>query len=163
MRFSYFPFVTVFLVIKLSIGVLGSPVISQKAREFPTRLVYQFPNGSRAENIAVRPNGDLLITRVDVPEIYLINPSSASPNATLLHRFSDKLSTSGIAETAPDTFAVITGNSSLQAGVFTPVPGSFSIYSISFPSASSPTANISKITDLSTPVFPNGQCKKSTT
>ena len=157
MRFSCFPFVTVFLVINLSSRVFGSPVVSQDTGEFPTRLVYQFPNGSRAENIAVRPNGDLLITRVDVPEIYLINPSSASPTATLLHRFNDKLSTSGIAETAPDTFAVITGNSSLQDGVFTPVPGSFSIYSISFPSPSSDTANISKITDLTTPIFPNGQ------
>ena len=161
MHFSYFPFVTVSLVIGLSFLVSGSPLTGQDAGELPTRLVYQFLNGSRAENIAVRSNGDLLITRVDVPEVYLINPTSSSPNATLIHRFNGKGSTSGIAETAPDTFAVIAGNSTFQSGVITPVAGSFSVYSISFASPDSITADVSKITDLTDIVFPNGMSQFS--
>ncbi|MCJ1331347.1 hypothetical protein MMC10_008037 [Thelotrema lepadinum] len=161
MHLSCFPLVPILL--ELCFIVSGSPLVSQVTEELPTRLVYQFPNGSRAENIAVRSNGDLLITRVDVPEIYLITDpsSSSSPNVTLLHRFNDKLVTSGIAETTPDTFAVITGNTSLQAGVITAVPGSFSVYSVSFSSPTSTTASVSKITDLTT-VFANGMSQFST-
>ena len=73
------------------------------------RMIYQFPNGTWVENIAVRPNGNLLVTLVNVPEIWEISPLSNAMEVPprLLHRFDDAESMTGIAEIYPDVFAVV--------------------------------------------------------
>ncbi|KAJ2978962.1 hypothetical protein NQ176_g3524 [Zarea fungicola] len=91
-------------------------------------MVYQFPNGTQLENIAVRANGNLLITRLDVPEIYEVNPLSPSVEAKLLHYFPGYLSVLGITELTSDHFAIITGN--LTGTPLTGVPKSFSIWTL---------------------------------
>ena len=78
------------------------------------RLVYQFPNSTWVENIAVRPNGNLLVTLVNTPELWEIIPSRSledpQSQARMIHHFSDAEMATGITELAPDVYAVIASN-----------------------------------------------------
>lgn len=84
------------------------------------RTVYQFPNASHAENIAVRANGQLLVTAFDIPTIYQISPTGLA-TAQALHTFPHVLGLFGIAEVRKDIYAVVAGNLSLAT--FSPDPG----------------------------------------
>ncbi|KAJ5462641.1 hypothetical protein N7475_007585 [Penicillium sp. IBT 31633x] len=74
--------------------------------------VYQFPNGSWVENIAVRSNGNLLVTLANTPELWQIMPSaqSGTSHASLVHHFDNAELATGVTELSPDVFAVITPN-----------------------------------------------------
>jgi hypothetical protein len=104
-----------FLALLLPLLALTSPVpeASHKASlPLPDRLVHQFPNHTWLENVAVRSNGDLLVT-VLIPNaaLYQISdPSSAKPTVSLIHNFTSVDGLLGISETKPDVFAVIGGN-----------------------------------------------------
>lgn len=83
----------------------------------PVRQVYEFPNDTWVENIAVRSNGQLLVTILSTPQLFLIDPSAPSPSDPILvHDFAGYLDVFGIAEYDTDKFAVVTGNLSLQTG-----------------------------------------------
>src|SRR5436190_3091151 len=108
--------------------------------------LYQFPFGSILENIAVRPNGRLLVTRLDVPELWEINPFSPSTSydPKLIFRFPDAAGLTGIAEIAPDVFAV-------AVGVPLNPAGTFSIWKVSINGGGFATANrVTAIPEAST-------------
>lgn len=90
------------------------------------RKILEQPRGSWLENIAVRSDGSLLATRLDVPEIYLIDPQSG--RSSLLASFPNVTGALGIAEYEPDVFAVAVGNLSLTT--LSSTPGSYSVQSI---------------------------------
>jgi sugar lactone lactonase YvrE len=75
--------------------------------------VYRFPNGTWVENIAVRPNGNLLVTLVNTPELWEITPSTHLGHSTaqLLCHFDRADSVNGITELSPDIYAVVASNS----------------------------------------------------
>ena len=79
------------------------------------RLVYQFPNETFLESIAVRANGQLLVTLSANTSIYLVNTTQVGP-AKLIYHFTSVASVLGITETAPDVFALVAGNFSLKTG-----------------------------------------------
>ncbi|OJD29119.1 six-bladed beta-propeller-like protein [Diplodia corticola] len=90
---------------------------------YPVRPIYQFPNNATwIENVAVRPNGNLLVTLLSpAAELHEIVPpaSPSTLNTTtnrLVHRFDGYQGLLGIAETAPDVFAVVAGNYSTGSG-----------------------------------------------
>lgn len=69
--------------------------------------VYQFPdNGSWIENLAVRPNGLILATRLDKPALYSIDPEAHT--AKLVHTFvaPSITSLSGITRVKKDVYAI---------------------------------------------------------
>lgn len=72
-------------------------------------------NGAWVENLAIRHTGHILATRIDVPELWSIDPS-ASPNHAGSHLYSIPNATSllGIAEIEPNVYAVVAGNFSVQ-------------------------------------------------
>ncbi|GME51444.1 Six-bladed beta-propeller TolB-like protein [Neofusicoccum parvum] len=74
-----------------------------------SEVIYQFPNGTWLENIAVRPNGNLLVTLVNVPEVWEVDPSART--AHLLHRFATSRQATGIAEIRADVFAIASDSS----------------------------------------------------
>src|SRR2546429_191408 len=78
----------------------GNPVV---------REVWQFPNSTWIENLAVRPNGNLLVTILNTPELYQVDPLDPREPA-LIHKFPRALGLLGIAEVDHDVFAVIAGN-----------------------------------------------------
>ncbi|KAE9373968.1 hypothetical protein N431DRAFT_233856 [Stipitochalara longipes BDJ] len=80
--------------------------------ELPSRILHQFPVPTWIENIAVRSNGDLLVTLLTTPELYLFKPSDPKP--VLVHKFDEVLALTGIIELKEDIFYVAGGNFSLQ-------------------------------------------------
>lgn len=118
----------------LLVSVLNILQIASSGAAPSSLLVHQFPSPSWVENIRVRQNGQLLVTMVLSPDVYLIDPvvSSSNPalNATakLLHSFPSEAGLLGITEVQPDQFYVVVGNFSLTdltAGI-----GTFSVWSL---------------------------------
>ncbi|KAJ7053025.1 hypothetical protein C8F01DRAFT_1168679 [Mycena amicta] len=76
---------------------------------FPTSLLYQSPTGLFLENIAVRASSQLLLTSGVSPTLHTLDPRTVTPNATLeeVYTFPNATGLTGIAEYAPDVFAVV--------------------------------------------------------
>ena len=110
-----------------------NPIIDNaagSASPSPVRLVFQFCDQVRLENLAPRSNGDLLLTAVNVPHVYYLDPKASHPSAKLLHEFPYATGITGIVEIAPDIFIVAAGNWS--SATFEATPGSFTAWSIDF-------------------------------
>ncbi|CAI9634175.1 unnamed protein product [Alternaria burnsii] len=89
--------------------------------------LYEFPQPTFIENIAVRSNGEILFTTLGgLPELHGFSPN----NHRVVHHFSGYNSALAIHEICPDVFAVVTGNYSLQT--FQPTPGSFAVWRVAF-------------------------------
>jgi hypothetical protein len=79
--------------------------------------IYKFNStGSSIENIAVRPNGQLLVTRFDAPEVWSVDP--VTKVATKIFTLPGVTCAAGITEieSEPDTFAIVGGNYSAAGG-----------------------------------------------
>lgn len=68
-------------------------------------IIHQFPNTTGLENLAVRQNGNLLITDSTAPNLYLLDPTSPT-SAPLVYTFPNATTLTGIGEVAPDVFAI---------------------------------------------------------
>ncbi|RFU34741.1 hypothetical protein B7463_g1629, partial [Scytalidium lignicola] len=79
------------------------------------RTVFEFPNDTYVENLAVRSNGEILLSPLNVPSLYMIDPSRGG-QPTIVYSFPEALGLAGISEYEPDVFAVITGNFSFATG-----------------------------------------------
>ena len=79
------------------------------------RTLTPFATGAWLENIAIRSNGDLLITRLDVPELWTISPNYAAKPRRLV-RLSNATALLGITEVERDVFVFTGGNVSLSSG-----------------------------------------------
>ena len=42
-------------------------------------LMFEFPNGTWLENLAVRPSGSIITTILTAPELYLLQPNPRNP------------------------------------------------------------------------------------
>lgn len=112
--------------------------------------VFQFENnGSWVENIVTRRNGQLLITRLDVPELWTVNPTQGS--GSLLYTFPNVTSLAGIAEVYPDVFAV----AGFKIGSNPPAtfPGSGLIFTVDLRNE---TPAFKTVGGISQSVIPNG-------
>ncbi|KAL8669688.1 MAG: hypothetical protein Q9168_005730 [Polycauliona sp. 1 TL-2023] len=89
-------------------GAAAVATADQGSRAQAVDVVHQFPNNTWLENLAVRSNGQVLVTVLTTPDLYQVNPSNGK--ATLIHRFTNHLSLFGIAELGNDIFYVIAGN-----------------------------------------------------
>ncbi|KAJ5112888.1 hypothetical protein N7456_001422 [Penicillium angulare] len=95
------------------------------------KTLFQFQNnGSWIDNVVIRPDGSLLLTRLDVPEVWSVDADSG--NATLAYSFPNVTSCFGISEIDDDVFAVVIGNFSTKT--YAPTPGSFSVQKLNFKS-----------------------------
>ncbi|KIW93080.1 uncharacterized protein Z519_05685 [Cladophialophora bantiana CBS 173.52] len=95
--------------------------------EYSVQRVATLPN-FLVENLAVRANGQILVTTsAPAATLLQINPLSAS-NATLVARFPSVSGSYGITELQPDVFYVATGNFSIQTRQ--PVPESFTLFKL---------------------------------
>ncbi|KAI1136845.1 hypothetical protein F5Y05DRAFT_389267 [Hypoxylon sp. FL0543] len=119
----------------------------------PAKTVFQFnETGTWFENLAVRPNGDLVLTSLmPTGSVWTLKrPYAPQPEFALLHTFVETPGLVGIAETKPDTFVVLSAE---FEGVGDPVPGSYVIWELSLRGAS-PAAR--KISDLPEVQLGNG-------
>ncbi|KAI9808780.1 MAG: hypothetical protein M1825_003933 [Sarcosagium campestre] len=110
------------------------------------RDVWVFPNQTWIENIAVRANGQLLVSLLTSPDLYQVNPFKEEP-PTLIHKFTDSASVFGITELEDDVFAVSVGNYS--AVTFSTTPGTWSIWKVDLrPAKDGSPAAISLVTKI---------------
>jgi hypothetical protein len=123
---------------------------SRSLHQADSRTVYQFSDRTQLENIAVRSNGNLLITSINEPTLYEVNPFSSSPKAKLLHNFPGYIGLLGITELTSDNFALITGNLTFPTGG---TPRSFSIWTVSIDKEH---YKFAKVTDIPEAIFLNG-------
>ncbi|KAJ7203834.1 hypothetical protein GGX14DRAFT_501367, partial [Mycena pura] len=104
---------------------------------FPTKLLFQTPNGQWLENLAVRPSSKLLITSTVSPTLYTFDPAAANATLDEVFTFPDANGLTGIAEYRPDVYAVVAGE--LNTTSATAAPGSVVIWSLDFTSGGPPT------------------------
>ncbi|KAG6353548.1 hypothetical protein INS49_005510 [Diaporthe citri] len=91
------------------------------------QTIYQFPENTYVENLAVRANGQILLDVFTSPQLWLVDPHVPG-EAVLIHEFPAALGITGIAEYEDDVFAVLAGNFSFSTGECT--QGSWSIWSV---------------------------------
>ena len=123
---------------------------------YPTEEIYQFPDPTVVENLAVRPDGSILTTIASAPEIYLFQPKADRPDPQLIYRFDGSNAVTGIVETSPDVFYVTVTTVNVDDGVFSPVANSSQLWRISFPRRQRDKPRVQKIADLPEVQIPNG-------
>ncbi|KAJ8115239.1 hypothetical protein OPT61_g3064 [Boeremia exigua] len=129
-----------------------SPKVQGKL-PLPAYTVAQWPQQpSWLENIAVRANGDLLVTQFNpTPVLYTVtNPMSKRAEPKAIYEFTSITKILGIIETHPDTFVIVGGNATANA---TGYAGSFSAWEVRFSKSTMQTTKIADITDA---MFLNG-------
>lgn len=123
---------------------------------------FAFPKGAWIENIAIRSNGQQLLTRLDSPEIYLLQLETWNPHSILVYRFPGVQALTGIVEIAPDVFAVTAGNYTLASG---PTTGSWAVWRVDLNGWNStppegtlplPASHVSKIADVTEAAYLKG-------
>lgn len=134
------------------IGASARNIANLKSQN-QAHTVFQFASGTWVENIAVRRNEDLLVTLVNRPELYLIDPLHGSARRVGNFRAATASSLLGTTEMASDVFAVITGNYSINCG--TSVPKSYSVWEVNF-NQGERCEKIPEIEKIPEASFPNG-------
>ena len=120
----------------------------------PSRTVHQFPVPTWIENLAVRSNGQLLVTLTTTPDLFLVDPVDAS-KTVLIHHFSEVSGLAGIIELEHDTFYVTGGNFDLKA--FSNEAGSYALWQIDMTNFDSTSkAAVKKVMNLTDMGLPNG-------
>ncbi|KAF2787149.1 NHL repeat-containing protein [Melanomma pulvis-pyrius CBS 109.77] len=117
---------------------LASAVAIEKRQS--TTQVYKFSSPTSAEGIAVRSNGQLLVSFFDKAELWTIDP--ATKKATKLVSFEGATCSAGIAEIAPDVFAVVAGQFSFSGGN---KAGSWAIWKVDFTSGTAVASVLKKV------------------
>lgn len=105
----------------------SSAAVNGSRASDPVSTLYEFPFDIYAENLAVRSNGQILVTPISLPQIYLVEPHLPG-EVFVVHEFPEIIGLTGIVEYQPDVFAVVTGNFSLAAG--DPGAGTWAVWSI---------------------------------
>lgn len=135
--------------------VFGRPKCHQSCEptsehESPVRLLHQYPLGHFVENIAVRPNGELLVTLPYIAEVHSIDPLHSDHTPKVVHKFQGISSVFGITEYDHDVYAVNGGNFTIEDGS---VLGSYRVDSLDL-TGTKPKAT--KIADFPSAQFLNG-------
>lgn len=146
---------SVLLAISVSAFAASIPHFKQLAPKFPAspRVVHEYSNPTWLENIAVRPNGDILATELSpVPNLYHIaNPESPSPISTIIHTFNSTGSISGITEVKPDVFILVGFE---ETAIAQPVPRTGEVWKVDFSTRRRPI--ISKVSSTPNITLSNG-------
>ena len=119
------------LLLLTPLSVLTRPTSSPRSTP-NIQTIHQFSKVS-LENLAPRSNGHLLLTATNQPHLYDIDPRTSSSTPVTLPDIPGVHSILGIAETAPDVFAVAAGIYNISDDV--PTFGSFSVWSVNMNTA----------------------------
>ncbi|KAG9186133.1 hypothetical protein G6011_02689 [Alternaria panax] len=148
-----------FLLPLASLGLgTASPPHSDPTLPLPARTVAQLSTvPTWLENIAARPNGDLLVTQLTPsPVLYTIrSPSSRNAALECIYQFHADNVTDllGITETTPDTYIIIAGNVTANA---TGYAGTFSVWQANFASSTVSIPTVHKLANIPQAKLLNG-------
>ncbi|KUJ10203.1 uncharacterized protein LY89DRAFT_690005 [Mollisia scopiformis] len=119
----------------------------------PSHLVHQFPLPTFIENLAIRSNGQILITVVNTASLVLVDPSNPS-TPIVVHKFEGVLAVTGVIEVEHDVFYIAAGNFDLMKGNES---GSYSIWKVDMGSFEKEgQSKVEKLCDLTNAGLPNG-------
>ncbi|KAL6719551.1 hypothetical protein ACLMJK_003793 [Lecanora helva] len=105
------------------------------------RTVFQYPKvGHWLGNLAIRANGSILTTDLLTPFVFEFNPFITPSQPQPIGPFPNSTGLTGIAETAPDNFAVIGGNFKNESSEAR--PGSLRLYNVVTKPKSAPTVHL---------------------
>jgi hypothetical protein len=118
-----------------------------------TTIYQPAQNGTWIENIVHLPDNDLLLTRVDVPELWRLNPSTRE--AKLLHNFAETgvNSLAGITQLQPNLFAILGARFDLVPAPKL-YPGSGKVFLADLTDSQKPRFTTAK--NISDSLLPNG-------
>lgn len=108
--------------------------------------IYDFGKGTWVENLAVRSNGQILVTLLSTPDVYLVNPFQRT--ATLVHTFTPAKACLGIAELGNDIFYVAAGG--LDIKTFTAPNGTFSVWKVDMSQSSTTVTKVADFPQVNT-------------
>ncbi|KAF8147180.1 hypothetical protein K438DRAFT_1989901 [Mycena galopus ATCC 62051] len=131
--------------------LLSLVVCTASSFTFPTRLVLQSPTGLFLENLAVRPNGKLLITSPESSTLHMLEPNAENPTFDEVHTFLN-VTLFGIAEVEPDVYGIIA--LVLNVTTISAVPGTIAIWRVDLSSGGPPVVN--KAADVPNGMFLDG-------
>jgi hypothetical protein len=131
MRLTFFPAALSF------IESLASAALIE--RQSATSIYKSTASGAWIEGMAVRANGHILLNRLDVPELWDIDP--VAKTETKLLTFTGAQSLAGITELTPDVFAVVTGSFNTKS--FAVKAGSWGVWKVDLTGAA-PTSTLVK-------------------
>ncbi|KAI1324489.1 hypothetical protein F5Y16DRAFT_380767 [Xylariaceae sp. FL0255] len=122
------------------------------AAAITSRQLWQFPTTNMIENIAVRSNGHILLNTFTNATMYTIDPND--PKAPIIAaQVPNKTALSGIAEVAPDVFAIGAG----VLGSYNFTDNSTSVWLVDFHKPADLTAtSVSHVADIPEAVIING-------
>jgi hypothetical protein len=153
-------FACVILFVTASVNGLAFSHIDTRTT-LPTHLVHQFPNRTWLENLAIRQNGQILLTALSSSELYQVDPIHADRPPALIYTIPGATSLLGIVEMQRDVFYVIAGNWSIVT--FSTTSGSYSVWKIDIRQSKVlddgsiyPPARASKVTDIPEGVLLDG-------
>lgn len=120
----------------------------------PSRVVHQFPMPSWVENLAIRSNGQIVVTFSSAPEVFLVDPTDPS-KTVLIHKFPDVSGMAGIIEVEHDKFYVAGGNFDLST--FVNQTGSYKLWEVDMTNFESDgKAAVKEVMKLEKVGLPNG-------
>lgn len=133
-------------------------------------VIYNFGNGTWAENLAVRANGHILVSRLDTPEVLQLDPTGASePIVVASWDSTTYKGCLGVSETSRDMFYVVTSgfvddNFVLTSGVNSIWEIDMRKFAVSKKTGEvTSKAIVSKLVDIPTSDFLNGATTLSKT
>lgn len=117
------------LLLSALVGSAGASTQDNNKNNTVSTIFQLDSNGTWFENLAIRQNGHILATRIDVPEIWSIDPSASPDHAgSRLYSMPDVKSLLGIVEIEHDVYAVVAGNFSIEK--VQPTKGSFAVWRV---------------------------------
>ncbi|KAF7914706.1 uncharacterized protein EAE98_011405 [Botrytis deweyae] len=117
------------------------PEAFSSGKETTVRLLYEYPLGTFVEAIAVRPNGELLLTLPYNSSVHSIDPLYSNYTPKVVHDF-DGLTIFGITEYDRDIYAVNGGGFSSSTG---PVIGTYRVDSLNLTQTTATSSTIANI------------------
>ncbi|KAL1858305.1 hypothetical protein Daus18300_009923 [Diaporthe australafricana] len=115
------------LVSSVSVQRFAATAFLSSRQTAPTEIVKL----ASLENIAVRPNGQLLVTNMNSPNLYAVDPVAKTSSTAVA--VSGAAGLSGIGEIAPDVFVVIGGS-----------PQGTAVHKVDFTGGGTPKATLVK-------------------
>ncbi|KAG9240430.1 hypothetical protein BJ878DRAFT_526185 [Calycina marina] len=151
------------LVLLAANPVISCPVSVNNRDVLPlvVNTVYQFDNTTWNENLAVRENGKLLVTRLDTPILMQVDPTNAVAPVTVANFSSEYAGLLGITETLTDIFYVVAAapfddDFVKTSGVISVFKVDMNTFNLNDSGAITSAAEVTKVADISTAGFLNG-------
>lgn len=147
-------------------AVNSSPVVQSLERRTSLPLTVQnvvtFPFPSWCENLAIRANGQILVSRLDTPEVILVDPTGKlAPITVATWNASYYMGALGISETTTDVFYVnvaapVDDNFVKVSGIPAVYKLDMNTFKVTSAGVVTSNATVTKVADITTADFLNG-------